>query len=34
MPRLTPATERERRRRVLDAAVDCFAERGLHATTM
>ncbi|WP_167473703.1 TetR/AcrR family transcriptional regulator [Nocardia arthritidis] len=34
MPRLTPATERERRRRIIDAALDCFAERGLHATTM
>lgn len=34
MPRLTPATEQQRRSRIIDAALDCFAERGLHATTM
>ncbi|MFI1914219.1 TetR/AcrR family transcriptional regulator [Nocardia sp. NPDC020380] len=31
---MTEATAEQRRRRILDAAVDCFAERGLHATTM
>ncbi|WP_405494188.1 TetR/AcrR family transcriptional regulator [Nocardia sp. NBC_00511] len=34
MPRLTAAAEQQRRRRIIDAALDCFAERGLHATTM
>ncbi len=34
MPRVTEATAEQRRHRILDAAVDCFAERGLHATTM
>ncbi|MFF2550726.1 TetR/AcrR family transcriptional regulator [Nocardia sp. NPDC058058] len=34
MPRLTERTAEERRRRILDAAVECFATRGLHATTM
>ncbi|MFI7000696.1 TetR/AcrR family transcriptional regulator [Nocardia sp. NPDC050175] len=34
MPRLTPAAEQERRDRIINAALDCFAERGVHATTM
>ncbi|MFB8002604.1 TetR/AcrR family transcriptional regulator [Nocardia sp. NPDC056000] len=34
MPKLTERTARERRRRILDAAIECFAARGLHATTM
>ncbi|WP_327144644.1 TetR/AcrR family transcriptional regulator [Nocardia sp. NBC_01327] len=34
MPRLTARTAEERRGRIIDAAMECFATRGLHATTM
>jgi AcrR family transcriptional regulator len=34
MPRLTKASADERRRRILDAAVACFAKRGFAGTTM
>ncbi|WP_067694252.1 TetR/AcrR family transcriptional regulator [Nocardia jejuensis] len=34
MPRLTPATAQQRRTRIIDAAMECFGEFGLHGTTM
>ena len=34
MPRLTARTAAARRQQILDAATACFAERGIHATTM
>lgn len=34
MPRLTEQTARERRQRIIDAALRCFARDGLHHTSM
>ena len=34
MPKLKPATQAQRRERILDAAERCFAEAGFHRTTM
>lgn len=34
MPRLRPETARRRRKRIIEAALRCFAERGVHDTTM
>ena len=34
MPKLKPATQAQRRDRILDAAERCFAEAGFHRTTM
>ena len=34
MPKLTPQRAEAQRRRILDAALRCFADRGMHQTTM
>lgn len=34
MPKLTAARAEAQRRRILDAALQCFAEKGMHQTTM